>query len=67
MAPSAPFDPTTCRETDSSDPDLGVLVRRTGSSAAWESPEMTSYTDEDHLQRILADAPDRVPACRPQR
>ena len=45
----------------SSDPDLGVLVRRTGSSAAWESPEMTSYTDEDHLQRILADAPDRVP------
>ncbi|ABG99262.1 hypothetical protein RHA1_ro08217 (plasmid) [Rhodococcus jostii RHA1] len=39
------------------DPDLGVLVRRVGSTSAWATPEMTAYVNEDHLQRIIADAP----------
>ncbi|UOT03606.1 hypothetical protein MPY17_32525 [Rhodococcus opacus] len=43
------------------DPDLGVLVRRIGSTSAWATPEMTAYVNEDHLQRIIADDPDRVP------
>ncbi|MGW4337527.1 hypothetical protein ACWEK5_32660 [Rhodococcus koreensis] len=43
------------------DHDLGVLVRRVGSTSAWATPEMTAYVNEDHLQRIIADAPDRVP------
>ncbi|WP_257226512.1 hypothetical protein [Rhodococcus opacus] len=42
------------------DPDRGVLVRRVGSTSAWTTPEMTAYVNEDHLQRIIAEDPDRV-------
>lgn len=43
------------------DADPGMLVRQWGSDGPWESPEMTAYQNEEHLQRIIADAPDRVP------
>ena len=42
-------------------PDAGLLVRRWNSDGKWDSPEMTAYDNEDHLQRIVAAAPERVP------
>ncbi|UVT27700.1 hypothetical protein NXT08_24690 (plasmid) [Rhodococcus pyridinivorans] len=38
-----------------------LLIRDAGTGGAWSSPEMTAYTDEDHLQAIIADAPHHVP------
>lgn len=40
--------------------DGGFLVRKYGSSARWEAPEMTAYTNEDHLQQVIAESPGHV-------
>ncbi|WP_377453839.1 PDDEXK family nuclease [Rhodococcoides fascians] len=37
------------------------LVRELGSQGGWASPEMSAYDNEDHLQRIIAAAPEHVP------
>ena len=41
--------------------DGGILIRRVGGSDAWTAPEATAYTNEAHLQDLLAAAPGRVP------
>ena len=38
-----------------------ILVRKIGSSESWSEPESSAYTDESHLQHLLATDPDRVP------
>ncbi|MGG7099685.1 hypothetical protein [Rhodococcus sp. 24CO] len=43
------------------DVDPGLLLRRIGSTEPWDSPEMTAYENEDHLQRIIATDPQYVP------
>ncbi|OYD67000.1 hypothetical protein [Rhodococcus sp. OK302] len=43
------------------DAEHGLLVRRVGTVGSWDSPEMTAYDNEDHLQRILASDPQYVP------
>lgn len=43
------------------DVDPGLLIRRIGSTESWDSPEMTAYENEDHLQRIVATDPQYVP------
>lgn len=45
----------------STDADRALLVRRAGSGEPWQSPEMTAYDNEDHLQSIIAAAPQHVP------
>ncbi|MCE4165045.1 MULTISPECIES: hypothetical protein [Rhodococcus] len=44
-----------------SDAEQGLLVRRLGTTGTWDSPEMTAYDNEDHLQRIIASDPHYVP------
>ena len=76
MTPSARIRPETVEGDRSAAIPTSECCASHGSSAAWEWPEITSYADEDHLQRILADAPDRVPGvstaavsvrnCRPR-
>lgn len=41
--------------------DPTLLVRHLYGSGQWESPEMSAYDNEDHLQSILAEAPEHVP------
>ncbi|UYF97162.1 hypothetical protein OCS65_28505 (plasmid) [Rhodococcus aetherivorans] len=41
--------------------DGPLLIRDTSTGGTWSSPEMTAYTNEDHLQAIIADAPHHVP------
>lgn len=41
--------------------EQGLLVRAVGSKGAWESPEMRTYTDEGHLQQVIAEDPQQVP------
>ncbi|MGW5300707.1 hypothetical protein ACWEQV_20910 [Rhodococcus aetherivorans] len=41
------------------DAERALLVRHAG-DGAWESPEMTAYDNEDHLQSIIAAAPQHV-------
>lgn len=43
------------------EPEQGLLVRKVGSTGAWESPEMRTYTDEGHLQQVIAEDPQQVP------
>ncbi|MGW5287449.1 hypothetical protein [Rhodococcus pyridinivorans] len=38
-----------------------LLVRHRAIGGSWESPEMTAYDNEGHLQSILAAAPEHVP------
>lgn len=38
-----------------------ILVRAAGSDDAWSDPETTAYSDEAHLQELLAMDPDRLP------
>lgn len=40
----------------------GLLIRRGGPGATWSSPEATDYEAEDHLQEVLAAAPEWLPA-----
>ncbi|ETD31797.1 hypothetical protein W823_17525 [Williamsia sp. D3] len=35
--------------------DAGFLVRQYGSYGRWEAPELTAYTDESHLQQVIAE------------
>lgn len=41
--------------------DRRLLIRDTSTGGSWSSPEMTAYTNEDHLQAIIAGAPEHVP------
>ena len=41
--------------------DPTLLVRHLHGSGPWESPEMSAYDNEDHLQSILTEAPEHVP------
>jgi len=41
-----------------------ILVRHIG-SATWTEPESSSYTDEAHLQELLAADPTRIPGIPP--
>lgn len=41
--------------------DRPLLIRDTSTGGSWSSPEMTAYTNEDHLQAIIAGAPEHVP------
>ncbi|MFE5873614.1 hypothetical protein ACFQ6H_00050 [Rhodococcus sp. NPDC056506] len=43
------------------DAEHGLLVRHLGTAESWDSPEMTAYDNEDHLQRIIASDPHYVP------
>ncbi|MCD5422474.1 hypothetical protein LRS71_23455 [Rhodococcus pyridinivorans] len=43
------------------DGDRALLIRDASTGGGWRSPAMTAYTDEDHLQAIIADAPHHVP------
>lgn len=42
-------------------PKPGLLVRSVGTDGPWQSPEMSSYTNEDHLQGIIAADPQQIP------
>lgn len=42
------------------DGDRALLIRD-ANTGGWRSPAMTAYTDENHLQSIIADAPYQVP------
>lgn len=38
-----------------------ILIRNVGSGSPWTRPETNSYEDEEHLERLLADEPHRIP------
>lgn len=41
--------------------DLKILVHEVGTSGGWTSPEISTYDNEAHLQKLLVDDPGRVP------
>lgn len=38
-----------------------ILIRNGGPGSPWTRPETISYSDEEHLERLLAEEPNRIP------